>query len=353
MPKENVMESVRFQQKATAKLNSPFYADLLASALKTCSDDEPFWQLLDSWEGNPLSSLLTLRLLGALHDLVLAGRADDLAAHFPRLDTPGDPARAWAALPAVIERERSFLEARLDDEVQTNEVRRCNALLPGFLEVNERAQLPMRLAELGASAGLNLCWDRYHYNLGGLEWGSESSPLHLDTTWRGDTPKASPLVVASRRGCDISPLDLQNENDRRRLQSFVWPDQFERQALLARAITAARELPIEIASQCAGDFVDDILAERQDGQVTVIYHSIMWVYVPEAERERITLAISQAGESATPESPLAWLRMEFLDDEKAALFLDYWPKRPGREEREVLAHCHFHGIEIDWFGAES
>ncbi|MBW2389695.1 MAG: DUF2332 domain-containing protein [Deltaproteobacteria bacterium] len=358
MLKEFVLESVRFQQQSCGNLHSRFYADLLECALADCDPDVPFWNLLDAWPGNPLAALLPLRMLGALHDLVLSGRAADLAAHYPRPDVEnsGDPESAWTQLNAVIVRERAFIESRLDEEIQTNEVRRCAALLPGFLVINQRAQLPMNLAELGASAGLNLCWDRYHYALGAARWGDETSSLSLDTRWQGPPPPLSRIEVARRRGCDLSPLDIHNEADQRRLQSFVWPDHFERMDLLRRAIDAAAGQQIEIERRSAGDFVDEVLSERRPGEVTVIYHSIMWLYVPEKEREHISEAISAAGNQATVESPLAWLRMEFVDGEKAALWLDYWPDDRSEDHpehrREKLAHCHYHGTTIEWLSGD-
>jgi len=350
MPREIVLECVRVQRQSCGKLHSPFYADLLASALADCSLDVPFWSVLDAWPGNPMTALLPLRILGALHDLVLCGRAPQLAAHYPRpgRDRRGNPRLAWIELNKLIASERAFIERRLDDEVQTNEVRRCAALTPGFLVINQRAGLPLNLAELGASAGLNLCWDRYHYSLGGVRWGDETSPLSLDTRWQGPPPPVSRIEISRRRGCDLSPLDIHLEGDRRRLQSFVWPDHFERMDLLRRAIEAAKALPIEITRSSAGDFVDAVLRERRAGEVTVIYHRIMGLYGYEGERNRITESIFSAGQTASVESPLAWLRMEFVDAEKAALWLDYWPDGDREHRREKLAHCHYHGTSVDW-----
>lgn len=354
MPTQPVIDSVEFQRDSCRHLSSPFYSELLACALSDAASGVPFWDAMDRWQGNPMSALLPLRMLGALHDLVLAGRAPALAASYPSPGFAGDPVTAWAELNAVIRREETFIDARLDAQVQTNEVRRCLALLPGFLLISERSGLPLRLAEIGASAGLNLCWDRYRYRLGDMTWGDPEAPITLDAEWSGPLPNFGPVTVTSRQGCDISPLDMRDEADRRRLQSFVWPDQHERLDLLRRAIDAAAAQPLDLIRKSAGDFVEQVLADRVEGEVTVIYHSIMWIYVPEPERKRITAAIETAGRYACVEAPLAWLRMEFADGEKAGLWLDYWPNPAGpasEHVREHLAECHYHGTSIRWLGA--
>ena len=352
MPKQSLLDSVQFQQTTCENLDSPFYAGLFGCALADLEPGTPFWEVLDTWRGNPATALLPLRILGALHDLVIAGRAEALAAEFPRPGFPGDAKTAWPLVNELITNEWNFIASRLDDQVQTNEIRRCSALLPGFLEIARRAERPLRLAELGASAGLNLCWDTYRYRLGTHEWGNEASAIALETDWTGDPPPNARVEIADRKGCDLSPLDMQNEDDRRRLRSFVWPDQPERMDRLSAAIDAAANERLDIVKMSAGDFVDQILSERRDGEATVIYHSIMWVYVPEAERDAITRAITQAGESATANSPLAWLRMEAVEINAAALWLDYWPDASEAEGhiRERLAHCHFHGTSVNWFG---
>lgn len=352
MPKQSLVDSVQFQQASCGNLNSPFYSELFACALADTGPGTPFWEVLDAWTGNPVTARLPLRILGAVHDLVLAGRAEALAAEYPRPGVPGDAKAAWPLVNELITREWNFVASRLNDQVQTNEIRRCSALLPGFLEIARRAERPLRLAELGASAGLNLCWDAYRYRLGTYEWGNEASAIALEIDWTGDAPPSARIEIANRKGCDISPLDMRIDDDRRRLRSFVWPDHPERMERLSAAIDAAANERLNIVKMSAGDFVDQVLSERRDGEATVIYHSIMWAYVPKAERDAITLAITRASESATADSPLAWLRMEAVAVNAAALWLDYWPDPSGAEGhiRERLAHCHFHGTSVDWFG---
>jgi hypothetical protein len=351
MPKQALIDAVKFQQQSCKNIGSPFYCNLLACALNEPALELPFWDALDKFEGNPMSTLSTLRILGALHDLVLSGKAESLAATFPQDDCPGDAAKAWHELNAVIAKHRAFIDSRLKSQVQTNEVRRCAALVPGFLEVSARAGLPLRLAELGASAGLNLCWDSYRYRFGDVEWGNDDALLTLETDWYGNPPKIGPIQIAGRRGCDLSPLDMADANDRRKLQSFIWPDQPARKNMIRRAIRATERTSPDLEKMPAGDFVADVLDARQHGEVTVIYHSIMWMYVPEEERRAITTAIEEAGRSATASNPLAWLRMEFVDSETAALWLDYWPSTASPHLRERLADCHYHGTSVRWYGA--
>ncbi|MDP6978580.1 MAG: DUF2332 domain-containing protein [Myxococcota bacterium] len=352
MPTELLRKAVDIQLEACQGMDTPFYAGLFACAHAAADDDGlPFWSVMAPWQGgNPIAAALPLRLLGAIHDLILAGRAPDLAAHYPSEDHSGNAEAAWPILNATIEREREFVAGRLDDGLQTNEVRRCAVLLPGFFEIHRRSGgMPMHLGELGASSGLNLCWDRYRYELGSTTWGDDDAPLTLATKWSGAPAEPEPLRVLSRRGCDIAPIDLSVEANRRRLMSFVWPEQPERMKLLARAIDVARREPIDLVKQSAGDFVDAFLSQNTSGAVRVLYHSVMWVYVPRQERERITRTIRAAGAEATADAPIAWLRMEHAERDRAALWLDFWPG--AGEEPERLAHCHYHALEVEWFGA--
>ena len=75
----------------------------------------------------------------------------------------------------------------------------------------------------------------------------------------------------------------------------------------------------------------------------MVFHSIVMQYVEEAERERIGAAIAEAGERATPESPLARLELEPGGDE-AELRVTLWP---GGHQR-VLAYAGYHGAPVRW-----
>ena len=83
------------------------------------------------------------------------------------------------------------------------------ALLGGFLEVAHRTKLPLRILEVGASAGLNLNWDRYRYESTDGAWG--------DHRRRG----ADGGATAQRRRCD----DLHHQRDQpKTIDSAMPPD---------------------------------------------------------------------------------------------------------------------------------
>ena len=135
--------------------------------------------------------MLALRLMGAVHRLVLAGAAPALAAQFP--SAGGEPLRALAGLHRDGRGPRAASCANWStDPVQTNETARCTALLGGFLEVARLTGLPLRLLEVGASAGLNLRFDRYRYELGERTWGPPGAEPVLRAALSGGRRRSAP-----------------------------------------------------------------------------------------------------------------------------------------------------------------
>jgi hypothetical protein len=113
-------------------------------------------------------------------------------------------------------------------------VKRCAALLGGFLTVSQRTGRPLRLLEIGATAGLILRWDQYRYDEGDEGWGDPSSAVHISGAFGGAWPGFNnPVRIAERRGCDNMPIDPSTEEGKLTLQSYVWPDQTDRFHLLA------------------------------------------------------------------------------------------------------------------------
>jgi hypothetical protein len=323
---------LRFMVRACRYLGSPLYAALLERSADEVLDGDALHGVLQGHEDDSPASALALRLMGAVHRLVLRGDAPDLAAHY---SAGGRPADAWPAFVAVLRDHRNELRRLVENPVQTNEPGRCVALLGGFLEGARETGLPLRLLEVGASAGLNLRFDRYRYQLGDNHWGPADSAVAIRAQLRGAgrPPLDAPLQIASRAGCDPRPVDPRTEEGRITLTSYVWPDQVERLERLRGALAVAREVEASVEQSGAADWIEARLAEPAPGTATVVFHSIVMQYLPDEERDRF--------ERAVKSHDVAWLRMEPAD-EVAEVRL-----RLAGEDR-LIARAGYHGNFVEW-----
>ncbi|HEY8495033.1 MAG TPA: DUF2332 domain-containing protein [Myxococcota bacterium] len=346
LSRDALAAAFRTQARGCQQAGSPIYAELLSRAADDLEAGGPFAEIVADYRGQPILDALPLRVFGAIHGLVLDGEAPELAAYYPSAGGTFEPEGAWRALLALARaRTEELRRAAVERRVQTNEVRRSAALLGGFLHVARATGLPLRLLEVGASAGLNLCWDRYHYRLGPHRWGDASARVTIESDWSGAAPDlGAPVRVASRAGCDVAPIDVRDPIQRRRLESFVWPEQLDRLAALRGAMAAAQADPPRLEAARAGDWVARELAAPVPGTATVLFHSVVWWYLPEEERARVDADVRAAGKRATREAPLAWLRMEGARVEEAELRLALWPTG----EDQLLARVHWHGAWVAW-----
>ncbi len=337
---QTIASQLQWQADACRMIGSELYAGLLERARADVEALGPTWEVLRGHEGDPRFSVLGLRLLGAANRLALTGREPGLASAY----RDGHVAEAWEQLRDVLRRNATELRGSLGQPVQTNEVGRCAALLFGFLVVAAETGLPLRLLEVGASAGLNLRWDRYRYRANGFEWGPDESPVELAFELDGKQPTAVPpnLEIASRAGCDAAPIDPTTAEGRLTLLTYVWPDQHDRIARMRAALEVADDLPVSLDREAAAPWARRMLAERVPEQATVIYHSIVSQYLSDEERTTLFDSIRDAGERADADAPLAWLRMEPNDD-RADLHLTLWP---GGEDRR-LARVGYHGSPVE------
>lgn len=326
-------------------LAAPFTAAVLTLLAEELGQEGPLTTMIGTWPGDPVADALALRLVGAFHALVLSGRDLDLAKCYPpekNVDTP----RLRLALQVAMSRHNGFIRQFVASPPQTNEVGRSAVLLGGFLSIAHSTRLPLRLLEIGASAGLNMIWDSYHYRFGKQCWGDPASPVRLTPEWSGPLPPlATPVSVAERSGCDIAPLDLTLADAQLRLRSYVWPDQPERLTRMEGAIRLASGRGIAVEHADAASWVADRLSRPMPGCATVLYHSIMWQYMPVQAQAALRATIEHAGSAATDEAPVTWLRFEPpTTNDRPELRLTYWPG--GHEEH--LATAHPHGSSVTW-----
>lgn len=298
------------------------------------------------WAGPPLADALPLRLAGGLHALHLSGEEPALEPLYA-----GQRVSDVAELLAdVIERHEYTLPVWLDGPPQTNEAGRSASYAAALLWLSGRG-LPARFAlnEIGSSAGINLMMRRYRYDLGGTIMGPEGASMQLAPAWRGDPPPQGDVDIVAARGCDVAPVDLTDPAQALRLRAYIWPEFTARFARMDAVIAAAQLMPPEIARMPADAFVEDVLAEDpQPGVTRVIMHSVVWQYVPEDQRQRVTALMKDAGAHATEDCPLAWVSLEAnRDTHRHELTVRYWP---GGEDWCRLGTAHPHGEWVEWAG---
>ena len=357
------VEHLRHQAAMCRRLGAPFTAALCEAAADDAARGGPVADVLRGREAEPGPSALALRLVGALGRLVMSGEAPELARTYPgdvRPDGapgpwPGDAAAAAALLPGVVEASAGVLRADLGAAPQTNEVGRAAALWGALLRLvaegagdGARAAdgaVPVRLHDVGASAGLLLQADRLRMTArdGGAA-GPPSSPVRLEGAWDvspwgvgagasgptgGRPPGEPPAVrVVERDGVDVAPLDPLDPVHARRLLSFVWPEHRERVHRLQGALELARTRPVAVRRAGAAELARGL--ELCEGAVTVVWQSVVRQYVPADERSAAEGALAALGRDAAPTRPLVRLALE--------------PRRlPGEDRHRFLVEARVHG----------
>jgi hypothetical protein len=347
MTSDTIRTAFLRQADACTALGSPFTARISRLHAERLAPGSAVADRILGWEGDPspAADSVPLRIAGCLHALVLEGKAPRLTAVYPP-NTADDDA-LWAAIRDAESDHAAFLLKRLTSAPQTNEVRRSAALLPAFLLLGEMLGKPLVLSELGASAGLNLQWDRYRFDLGARSFGPANSSVRITPEWRGSPPPSGDVAVTARAGCDLNPVDAADPGQRLRMLSYIWADQPDRLERTAHALDIAARETLKVDKSDAIEWLDRRLATSHRGAIHVIYHTIAWQYFPTALQEKGEDLIAAAGSRATTDAPLA--RLAFEADGKpdgAALTLQIWPSG----EKKQIGRGDFHGRWVDWRG---
>lgn len=186
---------------------SPTYSAIIDALVRRLGGDDPAVMLLRNDPRPPLQSALYLRLLGAVHRIALSRPDCPLRRYFPSAGGRADPLAAVEAFFPVVAAHVAVLAVDMRTDVQTNEVGRSAPLSAAMNYLTAAAGLPLRLLEVGASAGLNLWMDRYFVQAGAAGWGPPDSPVRLTGHFTSGQPPATAMTVVDRRGCDLNPLD--------------------------------------------------------------------------------------------------------------------------------------------------
>jgi hypothetical protein len=344
---EHLLHTLRSQGRFCGASGSAMYDEVFELVASDVEAGGVFATILSGHEDDSARDAVPLRLLGGLHRLVLDGRAPALRRWYPSTGGTWDAGAAWPEILVAAADHTDSLRAALGQPPQTNEVGRSAALIGGLLRINRGFDFPVRLFEIGSSAGLNLRADHYHYRHAGGQWGPADSPVTLDDVWHGRLPPAGALRIVERHGYDIAPIDVTGADGEMTVLSYVWPDQDARLDRLRGAIAVARNVPARLVRQTAADAVAGLTLA--DSALTVLWHSITWQYLSADERNPILDSVNALGAQASALSPFAHLTLEPARDGpgtpiKFLVRARIWPGG----ELEILGQCHPHGPPVNW-----
>ncbi len=343
----------RFRRHAAA-IEAAGRSPLSVALMRGAADDiESGGHLAKLIDGVPLppGQAPALRVLASLHRLVLSDRAPELAPFYPTVGGTRSPAGAWVAARNSLRANAGEVRLSLRRTVQTNEPGRSAVLFGVLLRVAERYRAPIRLLEIGASAGLNLLAPEYAYRVGDVVLGDAASPLVFEDPWIGSPVKDPPgaaagLVVTRRLGCDVSPIDATSAEGQLTLLSYIWPDEPDRVARMRAALAVALRHGPVVDEEAADSWLERVLARHDDGVATVVWQSVVAQYLDPATRVRIDDVVARAGALASSRTPLVYARMEpgIHSERGFGVLATHWPE----DESVVVGVAGDHGPPVRW-----
>lgn len=203
-------------------------------------------------EGQPVPNLF----LAAAHFFVLKNKSEQIAAYYPSVtgrQTEAIPFNLFKAF--VLQHQEGIISLLQHRIVQTNVLTRCNYLLPVFSNILSLTDKAATIIDIGASAGLNLNFDRYEYYHDDKKvYGDSRIKLRCQIR-EGEAPIIKPFKGPIRKiGIDQHLIDPADADDLLWLQALIWPDQTERFSMLQEALTAPGLAEIK---RIAGSTIED------------------------------------------------------------------------------------------------
>lgn len=338
--------ALRAQSASCYQLGSRMYGELFASFADDYQDGGRMYAILTGRSDRPVHDAVPLRLAGAIHRLVLMGKEPRIARHYPSVG--GKPGEDFTAdVIGYLKDHLTDIELGLTQQVQTNEVGRSVVHLVMSHWLTTLGITEFDHLEVGASAGLNLNFDKFYACFDQLRMGDPQSQLRFMGDWFGNAPDVPRVgaVVRRRRGTDISPVDITREDEATRLLSFVWPDQKARFERTRAALEIAAHYPPVVDAESCDTWITRQLASERT-HATVVFHSIVWQYLGKEVQTRFSSALYGAGSRATEQAPLLWVRMEPAGA-VADVQVTVW-NGAVEPSHYRLAEVGYHGQDFTW-----
>ncbi len=295
-------------------------------------------------QGHPPVNLL----FGAVHYLLLSGAEHPLRRLYPSVGGGEDPDGAYPVFVDFCRRhEGAIRELVRTRRVQTNEVGRSGLLLPALsLAWESGGRSPLYLIEVGASAGLNLFFDRYRYAYSGGRECGPASPAVIRTELRGPAPCPVPSTlpgIGARVGIDLAPVDVTDPDAVRWMEALIWPDQVHRLELLRAAAGLAREDPPRLVRGDALETVGGLMADAPPRMPVCVFHSNAVYQMSEDWRAAFPARLAELSR----DRDLMEVSLEWLGDDPGPR-LELVEYRGGERDARSLADCDIHGAWMTW-----
>ncbi|ADL45388.1 DUF2332 domain-containing protein [Micromonospora aurantiaca] len=244
--------------------SSELYEHLAAAASK----EEGILKLaLNVRGGQPAPNMY----FGAVHYLLLSGTDHPLAKFYPSV-SPDSYSRDYdEAFAQLQDFSRSYgdqiREIISKRTVQSNEVRRAGLILPALQEVMGRAGR-FHLIDVGASAGLVMCVERFRYLYSnGAELGDPASPVVINCQLRGELePPIGDSIPTplSRIGLDLFPVDVADPDEAAWVRALIFADHVDRLPLFDAAAAVAKAAVLDLRAGDAGIVLPEVLSGLPD-----------------------------------------------------------------------------------------
>jgi hypothetical protein len=300
-----------------------------------CRELARVWQSrkFESFYERPLLLLACLR-----HDALLEGPTHPLYGAVARTQPDPEDVTPERVQKALAEDRLGLWTSLRTRRVQTNEVSRSvtwlwPAAIGGALEGR-----PLVIADIGASAGLNLVAD--HLTLAWIDTDGNRVPVAHDAN------------VLSRVGFDARPLNALDPEDVRWLRACVWPGESERLEALDNAIEEfVRAVPsVEMqrhSASAAALRLKQMLVPLEHGALMIVVQTLVADYLAIRERELYERSMLDLISTAR-EGHVLWTSLELAEESStmpAEIAVRF--RRGASVQKLVLARTNYHPVTLE------